>query len=179
MSFLRRIVAAGLRAVRAFARRRDGGTALEFAMIAPIFVVLIFATAQVAIIYLAEAYLETAAEDAARTVLTNQATSMTASQFQTAVCNDMPALFTCGNVMVNLTPAASETSINTSTPTFNSNGTLANPTTYTMPIPGQIAVLQVFYEWPVIGLPLGFNFGNLGNGAYLMLSTQVFIVEAQ
>jgi hypothetical protein len=56
---------------------------------------------------------------------------------------------------------------------------LANSLTYTQPSSGQIAVLQVLYQWPVIGLPLGWNFANLGNGTYLMMSTQVFIVEAQ
>jgi len=134
---------------------------------------------QVAIIYLANAYLETATEDAARLVLTNQAGSMTASQFQTALCNNITTLFTCSNIMINLAPATSETSISTAAPTFNSDGTLANPVTYTQPNSGQIAVLQVFYQWPVIGLPFGWNFANLGNGTYLMMSTQVFIVEPQ
>ena len=41
-----------------------------------------------------------------------------------------------------------------------------------------IGVLQVLYQWPVLGLPLGVNFANLGNGTYLMMSTQVFRVES-
>jgi len=179
MAFLRKIFGAGLRAAAALARSQDGGPASEFAMVMPIFIVLMFGTAQAAIIYLANAYLETAAEDAARLVLTNQAGSMTAAQFQTALCNNITTLFTCGNIMVNLTPATSETSISTAAPTFNSDGTLANNLTYTQPNPGQIAVLQVLYQWPVIGLPFGWSFANLGNGTYLMMSTQVFIVEAQ
>jgi Flp pilus assembly protein TadG len=179
MGLLRKTIEAGVRAAVAFARRQGGSPAVEFALVAPIFIVLIFATAQVAIIYLANAYLETAAEEAARLVLTNQATSMTASQFQTALCGNITTLFTCSNVMVNLAPATSDTSIVTAAPPFNSNGTLKNALTYTQPTPGQIAVLQVIYQWPVIGLPLGWNFANLGNGTSLMMSTQVFIVEAQ
>ena len=178
MSFIRRIVAAGARAVGAFARRRGGGTATEFALVAPIFIVMMLATLQVGVIYLANAYLETAAEDAARLVLTNQTSSMTATQFQTALCNNVTALFNCSNIMIGLAPATSTTSIATAAPTFNANGTLATTLPYTQPIPGQIAVLQVLYQWPVIGLPLGFNFANLGNGTYLMMSTQVFMVEA-
>ncbi len=179
MGVLRKTIEAGLRAAVAFARRQDGTPAIEFALVAPIFIVLIFATAQAAIIYLANAYLETAAEEAARLVLTNQAGSMTAAQFQTALCGNITTLFTCSNVMINLAPATSDTSIVTAAPTFNSNGTLANPLTYTQPTLGQVAVLQVLYQWPVIGLPLGWNFANLGNGTHLMMSTQVFIVEAQ
>jgi Flp pilus assembly protein TadG len=179
MGLLRKTIEAGVRAAVAFARRQGGSPAVEFALVAPIFIVLIFATAQVAIIYLANAYLETAAEEAARLVLTNQATSMTSSQFQTALCGNLTTLFTCGNIMINLAPATSDTSIVTAAPPFNSNGTLKNALTYSQPTPGQIAVLQVIYQWPVIGLPLGWNFANLGNGTYLMMSTQVFIVEAQ
>lgn len=166
-----------VRVVRDFARSEDGGPAAEFALAAPIIFALIFATAQVAIIYLANAYLETAAEDAARQVMTNQTTSMTASQFQSAVCQNITTLFTCANIMINLTTANSTTSISTAAPTFNANGTLANALSYTQPTPGQIAVLQVLYQWPVIGAPLGFTIGNLGNGSYLMMSTQVFMVE--
>ncbi len=177
MASLTTIIGAGLRALRAFARRQDGGPAEEFAFTAPIFIVLIFATAQVAIIYLANAYLETAAEDAARLVLTNQTGTMTAAQFRTALCANITTLFTCSDLMIGLTPATSTTSINTAAPTFNSNGTLKNTMPYTQPVPGQIAVLQVLYQCPVIGLPLGWSFANLGNGTYLMMSTQVFVVE--
>ena len=56
---------------------------------------------------------------------------------------------------------------------------MASTLPYQQPTPGQIGVLQVMYQWPVIGLPLGWNFANLGNGTYLMMSTQVFRVEPQ
>ena len=177
MRFLRHLLATSRRTAAEFARSIDGGPAAEFALIAPIFIVLIFATAQCAIIYIANAYLETATEEAARQVLTNQTTTLTVAQFKSAVCANMPALFTCASVMVGLSQATSETSISTTTPTFNADGSLANTMPYTQPSPGQIGVLQVLYQWPVIGLPLGWNFGNLGNGTYLMMSTQVFMVE--
>jgi Flp pilus assembly protein TadG len=179
MRSLRRIFNAGRRAAAAFATCRDGGPAVEFALVAPIFIVVVYATAQCAIIYICNSYLETGAEAAARQVLTNQSTTLTAAQFKTAVCNNMPALFNCASVMVGLQPATSETSISTTTPAFNSNGTLSGTLPYQQPTSGQIGVLQVMYQWPVIGLPLGWNFANLGNGTYLMMSTQVFKVEPQ
>jgi len=184
MASLRRIFAAGRRAAAAFARRQDGGPALEFALVAPLFIVLLLATLQVAIIYLANAYLETAVltNNAVTTTTTNGQTTttpMTAAQFQAAVCSEITTLFTCSNIMVGLTTASSTTSISTAAPAFNTNGTLQNALPFTMPSSGQIGVLQVLYQWPVIGLPLGWNFANLGNGTFLMMSTQVFIVEAQ
>ena len=177
MRIFRRLFDASRRAAAEFARREDGGPAAEFAIVAPVFVVLILATAQCGVIYIANSYLETAAEAAARQVLTNQTTNLTVAQFKSAVCAEMPALFTCSSVMVGLQPATSETSISTAAPTFNASGALSNNLPYTQPGPGQIGVLQVLYQWPVIGLPLGWNFANLGNGTYLMMSTQVFMVE--
>ena len=179
MRSLRRLLNAGRRAVAAFAARQDGGPAAEFALVAPIFIVVIYATVQCAIIYICNAYLETGAEAAARQVLTNQSTSLTLAQFKSAVCNNLPALFNCTGLMVGLQPATSITSISTAAPNFNTDGTLNSTLPYVQPTAGQIGVLQVMYQWPVIGLPLGWNFANLGNGTYLMMSTQVFKVESQ
>ena len=179
MRLLRRLFNAGRRAAAAFATRQDGGPATEFALVAPIFIVVIYATVQCAIIYICNANLETVTEQAARQVLTNQSTSLTAAQFKTAVCSKLPTFFTCGNVMVGLQPATTATSITTAAPAFNSDGTLKTALPYQQPTPGQIGVLQVLYQWPVIGLPLGWNFAGLGNGTYLMMSTQVFRVEPQ
>jgi Flp pilus assembly protein TadG len=178
MRSIRRLFDAGRRAAAAFLDREDGGPAAEFALVAPIFIVIIYATIQCAIIYIASSFLETGTETTARQVLTNQSTNLSTAQFKQAVCNNLPALFNCGSLMIGIQPANSST-ITTTAPTFNSDGSLANTMPYQQPQPGQIGVLQVVYQWPVIGLPLGWNFANLGNGTYLMMSTQVFRVEPQ
>ncbi len=82
-----------------FHARRIGGdvsatTAVEFALVAPMVIALILGAMQIAVIYLAQAELEDAAEQAARLVLTNQApASGSAGQasFATAVCGYLPA----------------------------------------------------------------------------------------
>lgn len=178
MRLLRRLLNAGRRAAAAFATRRDGGPAAEFALVAPIFIVVVYATVQCAIIYICNAYLETGAEAAARQVLTNQDSSLDAAHFKAAVCANLPHLFNCASLSVGLQQATSTSSISTAAPAFNSDGSLKNTLPYQQPAPGKIGVLQVIYQWPVIGLPLGFNFANLGNGTYLMVSTQVFMVES-
>ncbi len=78
----------------------SAATAVEFALVAPLVIALILGAMQIAVIYLAQAELENAAEQAARLVLTNQAP--TQSNFQTAVCGYLSALFTCSSVMVDL-----------------------------------------------------------------------------
>ena len=52
-----------------------------------------------------------------------------------------------------------------------------NPTTFTVvPAPNKM-LLIVMYQWPVISGPLGMMFGGLGNGDFLLVSTQVFQIE--
>ena len=113
MRSFRRLLDAGRRAAAAFATRQDGGPSVEFVLVAPVFIVVIFATVQCAIIYFCNAGLETVTEEAARLVLTNQSTSLSAAQFQTAVCNKLPTFFTCSGIKVGLQAAPSNCSIST------------------------------------------------------------------
>ena len=175
-----------LRDARRFARDRSAGPASEFAIVAPVVIAVILATLQAGIIFVGKAYLETGAEQAARTVLTNNATTttggvtspMTQAQFQAAVCAQLPALFTCGGLIVELEPLPSgTTSVATLTPQFKNDGTLANPVSYQTGTSGQLMFLLVAYQWPVYGGILGLNFGTLGNGTLLMTSTQIFKIE--
>jgi Flp pilus assembly protein TadG len=147
-------------------------------MLAPVIVALILATLQVALIFLAKAYLETATESASRFVMTNQANSLTQAQFQAQLCNDIGALFTCANLIVELEPAPTTASqMSAAMPQFDANGVLTTPTSYSITAAPVKMILIVMYQWPVFGGPLGLNFGNLGNGALLMSSTQIFQIE--
>jgi Flp pilus assembly protein TadG len=66
-----------------------GSPAVEFALVFPIFIGIVLATLQAASIFLVKAFFESAAEEAARVVLTNQTSTLTAAQFQTEVCNQL------------------------------------------------------------------------------------------
>jgi Flp pilus assembly protein TadG len=142
----------------------------------------VLATLQAGTIFLAKAYFESGAETAARVVLTNQTSSLTAAQFKTEICDQLTALFNCGQVTVELEPVpAGTTNIGTLLPTFDSRGNLIG--TPTMDVgansgaAGTDMLLVVMYPWPVYGGPLGLNFSNMGNGKMLMTSTQVFRIE--
>jgi Flp pilus assembly protein TadG len=96
-------------------------------LVFPIFIAVVLATLQAATIFLVEAFFESAAEQAARIVLTNQTGSLTAAQFQTQVCNQLTALFTCAQVIVELEPLpAGTTNLTSLLPQFNASGSLAS-----------------------------------------------------
>ena len=153
-------------------------TAIEFAFVAPMIIAIMLATVQVAVIYTAQSYLATISEGGMRAVLTNQANSMTKAQFKTMICaNYLTALFSCNNLIVDLEQVPANNNLLSAMPQFDASGNLVNPTNFAVaPAPAKM-MLIVMYQWPVIGGMLGLNFGNLGNGTYLMVSTQVFQVE--
>ena len=173
---------AGALLVRRAAADVSGVTTMEFAMVAPLVIALILGAIQFAVIYLAQAELENAAEQAARLVLTNQATTGSSRQanFQTAVCGYLPALFTCGGVMVDLEAQAvcpnSSDALTMAPPTltYNSSGQVTNTWNYNPGSGGTLEILRVMYQCPVFSGPLDLVFSDLSNGTLLMSSTQVF-----
>ncbi len=141
-------------------------------------IAILFATIQIAVIFLAQSYLDNMSEDAMRTVLTNQSYSLTQAQFKTNVCANLTALFTCSNLIVDLEPAPTTAAgISAALPQFTNKGVLVNPTKFVVGTQNQRMILTLMYQWPVIGGPLGVNFTNIGNGTHLLVSTQVFYKE--
>lgn len=161
-----------------FLRRGDGTVAVEFAMVALPFLAMIVAIFQVGVVLLAQQELETAVEQASRLVLTGQAQNqkLTQNAFTTKVCGYLPALFKCANVMVDLRTADSFAAADASTPTltYDKKGQVTNVWQYQSGARGDIVVLRVMYQYPVLLGPLHFNLANLSNGARLLMATAVF-----
>src|SRR5471030_2957823 len=92
--------------LRRFRRSRGGSAAVEFALVAPMFFALLFAIIETAIVFFAGQVLETIMQNSARTILTGQtqgAGYTTVAQFQTnVVCPQIPALFTCTNIAIDV-----------------------------------------------------------------------------
>jgi Flp pilus assembly protein TadG len=169
------------RHVSRFTAERDGATAVEFALIAPAFLALLLAILETTLFLFAQAALQNAADEAARLFMTGQVQNAgtTQTQFQNQICPLVSALFTCSNVMVNVAAYSSSSGIATTAPTltYNSNGTVSNAWSYSLGTPGQLMVVQLIYQWPIIGIPLGSLFSNLGNGTTEMMGVAAFRVE--
>src|SRR3984957_4760289 len=167
---------------RKLAGDETGSPAVEFALVFPIFIAVVLATLQAGTIFLAKAFFESGAEQAARVVLTNQTGSLTAAQFKTENCNQLTALLHCAQVTLEPhTLPAGAPNLSALLPTFGSHGNLVGTPTVDVganaAASGTDMLLVVMYPWPVYGGPLGLNFANLGNGKMLMTTTQVFRVE--
>jgi len=161
--------------IRRFLRQGEGATAVEFALVAPAFIALLYAIFQTALVFFAQQVLQTATLQAARQIMTGQAQSanMTQTQFQAAVCANAAGLFNCSGIY-----AAVQTF------TTFPNVTMYNPITagkftgsgmpYSPGAPGDVEVVQVFYQWPVWPGPLGFSLGNAGANTDVIVATAAF-----
>jgi Flp pilus assembly protein TadG len=160
------------------ARSESGATTVEFALVAAPFVALLVGLFQTALVFFAGRVLDETVEQASRYIMTGQAQTgtVTAAGFATYVCANTFALFTCGKFMINVQNYGSFSDASTATPTlsFDANGNVTNSWAYNTGNPGDIVVVQVMYQWPVLFGPLSFNLSNLSNGNRLLMSTAVF-----
>jgi Flp pilus assembly protein TadG len=160
---------------RRFRRSRRGSAAVEFALVAPVFFALLFAIIETAIVFFAGQVLETITQNSARMVMTGQAQTAgyTQAQFQTYVCGQIPALFTCGNVYVDV-ESYSQFSNVTINNQIDSSGNFINNMQYSPGGPGDIVVVRLFYQWPLFVTGLGYNIANLSGSKRLLTATAAF-----
>jgi Flp pilus assembly protein TadG len=167
---------------RALFADQKGATAVEFALVGAPFIALLVALIQTFLVFFAQQLLETAINQSSRAILTGQAQAqnMNPTQFAAAVCSNLPILFNCNNLMIDVEVAGSWSSANTGMPTltFDSNGKVTNTWQFNPGNPGDIIVVRAMYQWPVFLGPLGFNLANLSNGNRLIMASTAFMNEA-
>ncbi len=166
------------RSIARLARNQDGAAAVEFALVMAPLIAIILASLQVAIIFSYDQALQSVGEKSARQLMTGSAqnANLSQSQFQTTVCGYASAVFNCSNIMIDVQSASSFSGINTSalTPTYNSSGAPTNSWSYSPGNPGDIVIMRLMYNWPVIGGPLVPGLANQSNGSRLLVATSVF-----
>jgi Flp pilus assembly protein TadG len=166
------------RLLRRFIRRKDGSAAVEFSLIAAPFIALLFAIIETAMVFFAGQTLEAAAADSARLIMTGEAQSKGFSQtdFKTQVCNRIFGLFDCaGGLYVDVKSYSSFTSVSTAPPVVNK--TFNTSMSYSPGTVGDIVVVSLYYQWPVIVPGLGSDLSNLNGNKRLLAATSVFRVE--
>jgi Flp pilus assembly protein TadG len=164
-----------------FCAARRGATVVEFALIAPAFLAMLIAIFESTLFLFAQATLQDAAVESGRLFMTGQAQNAgtTQTQFKNEICPMVSALFNCNNLMVNVQSAASFGSASAAAPTltYNTNGTVSNTWSYSPGTPGEVTVVQLIYQWPIVSGPLGYVLSNLGNGTTELMGVTAFRVE--
>jgi Flp pilus assembly protein TadG len=171
------------RNVARFAAARQGTTAVEFALIAPAFLAMLFAIIQSTLFLFAQETLQNAAVEGGRLFMTGKAqttgtSGLSQTQFANDVCPMISAVFTCSKLQINVAAYSSFGSASTSAPSlYDSNGNPITSGTYSPGTQGEIMIVQLAYPWPIIGIPLGSLFSNTGYGTTEMMGISAFRVE--
>jgi Flp pilus assembly protein TadG len=163
-----------------FRAAQNGATVVEFALIAPAFLAVIFAILQTTLFLFAQQTLQNAAVQAGRMFMTGsaQTSGLTQASFNSDVCPMVSALFNCKNLQINVAAYTSFSSASTAPPSlYNSSGQLQTTGAYSTGSPGTIMVVQLAYPWPIVGLPIGSLLPNSGYGTTEMMGVTAFRVE--
>jgi len=162
-------------AIRRLPGERRAATAVEFAVLLPLFVGLVFMLAQVGLYFYFSTTLYYVTEKATRQILTGGVANqnLTAAQFRTQVlCPLLPGAMSCSNIITNIQipPPWSGTDSGGFYALTNIRYGGSNPSGYTMTglnqppmnnnntsfcigAAGSIVAVQVYYAMPVIGIP--------------------------
>jgi Flp pilus assembly protein TadG len=159
-----------------FKRAKSGSTAVEFAMIAMPFFLLLYALFDVALIFFASTTLENGLVAAARQIRTGQAqaANMTAAQFRTLVCNEISMLLAC-DARLGLDVRKYAGFGSTQFPAaLDGNGNMTGNLTFDPGSAGDVVVVRAFYTWPMMTPTVGAQFVNMAGGHRLLEATFAF-----
>ena len=159
-----------------FRRGREGSAVVEFALVAPMFVALLFAIIETALMFFASQVLETVTQDSARTIMTGQAqgSALTQAQFKSDVCSRVAALFDCANgITIDVQSYSSFAALNVADP-IDAGKNFTNPNNYSPGGPGDIVVVRLFYQWPILVTGFKYDISNLSGSKRLLSATAAF-----
>ena len=174
-----------MRKVRRSGRRGNSGSAaIEFALIAPLFFLLLFAIFETGMLFFADMTLENGVATTARLIRTGQAQSsaMTQAQFRTALCGQISFLLSCSSSQLFIDVRSFTNFGGAGYPAaFSSPGVLNPALNSWQPggssqVVGQspIVLVRVFYEWPLFTPLFGAYFSNMAGNVRLLSASRAF-----
>ncbi len=156
---------------------KRGAAAVEFALIGPVFLALIFAILETALVFFANQYLETAVNDASRLIRTGQAhkNGFSSTQFKNEICGRLVAFFSdCQTKLkLDVRTSATFTGADTAKP-VDGSGNYNGPQAYDHGTATQIVVVRAYYEWPLIATGFGMDLSDVGNSKRLLAAVTAF-----
>lgn len=164
-----------------------GSAAIEFAMVAPIFFVLLMGTMEAGIMFFAQSSLQNALNDTARLVRTGQTACyttsggscvpMTQAQFQAKMCSQVSALLkncSTGGLQFDVNAYPSGYSAASNTPPLDAGKNLKSLSTFNVGSACDVVLVRAFYKWPVFTPGIGYFMSNMAGNFHLLATAQAF-----
>lgn len=161
---------------RRFVREAGGSVAVEFALTAIPFFVLLFAIFEAGMVFFATSTLEQALHEAARTIRTGQAQTAgrTVQQMKSEICSEVALLSDCASKLQLDVRVFSQFSGVTTPPVTDGNGKIdTKKLAFNMGSAGDIVLIRAFYIWNIMS-PFSTGLSNNGAGTRLLQSSVAF-----
>lgn len=159
--------------IRRLARARDGATAVEFAMIATPFFLLLMGILELGLVFLVSTTLEHATQEASRQIRTGEfqdAGGVNADDFETLVCDELTWIGSTCKAQLDVDVRA-----------YSSLAEMKNPPAYDPEKacfeaggPGQIVLARTSIRWKIFTPLLAPSLATTGDGNRLIQSTTAF-----
>ena len=165
-------------------RNTKGSVAVEFALIAPIFFLLLFAILETSLAWFGGMVLENGMKQTARLIRTGQAqnSNMTQQQFRDALCAQISVVLSCDPDKLYIDVRSYSSFAGAAFPNpINDDGTL-NPNLNTYSLGGStqasgvdtIVLARAFYTWQMFTPLIGRFYANMPNNVRLLSSSVAF-----
>jgi Flp pilus assembly protein TadG len=166
----------GLTRLGGFGHNSSGASALEFAIVAGPFLLLVFGILAVGLVFAGNMTLENAIDQGARLIRTGEAQSQgfDAAKFKSEVCKYLTAPLSCGGLKLDVRTFATFGSSDLTNP-LDSSGNLKSGFSYAPGVGGDVVVVRAFYEWDLLAaMPQAIRLSNMPNGNRLLIATAAF-----
>lgn len=164
------------------AHARSGSAAIEFAMIAPVFFLLLFGIIEVGVMFFANSALQNATDDVARLIRTGQISGhLTANDLRTRICAEVAGLISSSDCAANLQVdlRAYSSFSGSGYPSVTKPDGSIDTTKLTVDTAGActVVLMRSFYPWKIMTPMMTPLLQNMPNGEYLMASAAAFRTE--
>ena len=165
-------------------RGQSGMVAVEFALIAPIFFLMLFAILETGLALFASMLLENGVKTTARMIRTGQAVSanMTQAQFRQALCDQINLVLSCDASKLYVDVRAFNSFAGSGfPPPIDANGNInPNLNSYQLGASSQISnatdvvLVRAFYTWQMFTPLVGKFYANMNNNTRLLTASAAF-----
>ncbi|HTT97689.1 MAG TPA: TadE/TadG family type IV pilus assembly protein [Rhizomicrobium sp.] len=155
---------------------RSGSAIVEFALIAPVFFLLLFAIMEIGIIFFAQSTLQHATDDIGRMIRTGQVQGeqLTQAQVRTQVCTEIAPLVPCDNQLYVDVEAFSNFGSIVFSPPLDSSGNMIPLNNFQTGTACSVVLVRVFYAWPVFTPVLTSFLTTMANSKHLLYAASAF-----
>jgi len=161
--------------LRRFAGNRQGAAAIEFAILALPFFLVIFAIIEIAIMCFVDAGLDAALHKTARQVRVGTATTdqWDLSKFKATLCSELSYYFDCSNSLLVRATVITDMSSVTRISAL-AGGTLSVSEDFDIGGAGDYVLIQAFLPWDPVVHYYSYSSSKLDDGRYVLGAAELF-----